>query len=552
MRNESRSTEQKVRRPKTLKAPRELPEFNWKAPVEAKLSGHTHHNSVSSSSSSASSDYTSCYSSSSAEVTAWMARVKHPGKPRSIYQPLSIPVEQQAISFFFANYVLMPRQQGAYGYMSYLVPLMNEFDAGATFALSLSAVALAAMGNRPSTKTILPIASQQYTKALRQVNNALTDSKLAKLDHTLASVLLLGLFETICSSHAHGGWNNHMSGAAALVKIRLSEAPNIQTAVAQELHLTVRAQMIPYCIVNSKGLEQSMDWWMSIDTVKLRGCNNLNLSVVDLKTRTDALLNAPQRTPSNLKMVLELICEAQVLEEHYLVWIASLPSYMAYQTVAWNDNMTEEELAMSNCFSGKIDMYAGMWLANLWNMSRACRLLLSQLLVRCTAWLHFPRDYRTTPEYRKAAHLGETLIADMIASVPNFIGGLPTECLKKPDATHTFACGEDMRMAGKGVSSLFLLWPLIAAATSDFATEAQRRWIIAKLQGIGQSLGINQGALYPGFHRRQPSMMVERDRHMYKKMEKNTDLICDDWKGIGALGRSDVVELEAQVRQWER
>lgn len=263
--------------------------------------------------------------------------------------------------------------------------------------------------------------------------------------------------------------------------------------------ILLTAVQIPYCILNSKSLDLPVEWWTSLSLSGMHGCNETNLKVVDLRAQVEAVISTAQRTPPNFEKVLEMMHRAEALENEYVKWIASLPQHWLFKTVAWNDIMSEEELAQSNCFSGKVDMYAGMWMANSWNMSRACRLLLSQITIRCTAWVCAPRDYRTTPEYRKAARLCEELIGDIIASVPSFLGGLPrNETTEGIDAGYAFPCGEDTGTAGKGISGLFLLWPLIAAATSDFATEAQRKWMITKLRFVGDSIGINQGAVYSG------------------------------------------------------
>ncbi|RDW67958.1 hypothetical protein BP6252_09354 [Coleophoma cylindrospora] len=524
LRNETKATERKARARKPRKTSKTLPEFDWTSvSSDGSQGGHSRSSSISSNSSICS-DAVSWSAESPEDSSNWLVRSSPQSRPSSMYQQLSVPIEQQATNYFFSNFVLLPKGNNNFGYMTYLLPLMKMHDPGSTFALSLNAVALASFGNRSFSKAVLPRASQEYAKALRQVNAALRDPELVKLDHTLASVLLLGLFETICSSKVHMGWNDHMNGAVALVKMRGTDIPT--NAVTRELHLTVRAQMIPYCILNSRSLDLPVEWWMSLSLEGMHGCNDTNLKVVDLRTRTEAVISAAQRTPANFEKVLDIMHRAEALENEYLEWIKSLPPHWLFKTVAWNDNMSEEELASSNCFSGKVDMYAGMWMANLWNMSRACRLLLSQITVRCTAWLCAPRDYRTTPEYRKAARLCEELIGDMIASVPNFLGGLPrNDTTKDVDTGFAFPCGEDTGTAGKGISGLFLLWPLIAAATSDFATEAQRKWMITKLQFVGDSIGINQGAVYSGFHVRQPSMKIESDRSVFNKMKDASESI---------------------------
>lgn len=111
---------------------------------------------------------------------------------------LSIPVEQQAMNYFLANWVLVPKPgQVAVtrGFLDYIVPLIKHEPANSHLTAAFEAVSLASLGNRPETKVLLGTAWQKYTKALSLVNKALAHPIAQKSDQTLASVMLLGHFE---------------------------------------------------------------------------------------------------------------------------------------------------------------------------------------------------------------------------------------------------------------------------------------------------------------------------------------------------------------------
>jgi hypothetical protein len=67
---------------------------------------------------------------------------------------------------------------------------------------SFLAVAFGAFANRPNSKALRHMAAFHYERALKHVNAALKDPHVALSDQTLASVLLLGLFE-VCGLLIH-------------------------------------------------------------------------------------------------------------------------------------------------------------------------------------------------------------------------------------------------------------------------------------------------------------------------------------------------------------
>ena len=105
------------------------------------------------------------------------------------------PIEHQAAHYFLSNFVLNPRTETSRGFLTFVIPLIKNEPPDTQLSTSFAAVALAAFGNRPSSRALLPIAGGYYSKALKRINAALKDPITAKSDQTITSVLLLGLFE---------------------------------------------------------------------------------------------------------------------------------------------------------------------------------------------------------------------------------------------------------------------------------------------------------------------------------------------------------------------
>jgi len=83
--------------------------------------------------------------------------------------------------------------------LSFVVPPLKGEKSLTSTKASLStatmAVAYAFLANKLNYKPLLPKAFKQYSRALKQVNKALQDPEKAVSDQTLATVIILSLFE---------------------------------------------------------------------------------------------------------------------------------------------------------------------------------------------------------------------------------------------------------------------------------------------------------------------------------------------------------------------
>lgn len=158
---------------------------------------------------------------------------------------LSLPIEQQASCFFVQNFVHTPQDPTSRGWFDFLVPLIKTESPESHLSVAFSAVAMASLANRPNTKGrgLMPQAIGLYTKALKQINLALQNPAQQKQDSTVASILLLGFFETITSERSNVmAWGSHIDGAVQLVKMRGKK--QLRTKTGHALFVAVRTQMV--------------------------------------------------------------------------------------------------------------------------------------------------------------------------------------------------------------------------------------------------------------------------------------------------------------------
>ncbi len=108
---------------------------------------------------------------------------------------ISTPLHQQAACYFLAHFVMVSDTGTSGGHFDFLLPLMKKSNSPQPLLTAFYAVALAALGTRPNSKSLLPKADLLYVKALKEINVALKDPRVGSSNSTLASAMLLARFE---------------------------------------------------------------------------------------------------------------------------------------------------------------------------------------------------------------------------------------------------------------------------------------------------------------------------------------------------------------------
>ncbi|KUI58198.1 White-opaque regulator 1 [Cytospora mali] len=423
----------------------------------------------------------------------------------AISPSLNIPTEELASCHFLSNFILVPREGSTRGFMGYLLPMLKSEGQNSHLQRAFNACSLAHLGNRVKSNEgdILDKALSEYTKALAATHTALTDPDSFKSDASLATVLLLGLYENITAKErGMFSWGSHIEGAISLVKSRGRR--QLRTKTGLHLFIAVRTQMIIHTLTSGKAPIMGVDWWIS-DTVKNESAaesQRISLKTSELRADATRLMTEVARTPETIELMLALIRRAQTVDQDSVRWMKNVPESWGYKSVAWEDSVPGGDFSKAEVFPGRVDVYRDYYIAGAWNMLRVNRLILASVIVRCAAWVCSPVDYRTTPEYATAARTCVDMITDIIASVPYHLGWH-----LRPERKHLlqrqlsgFACGEEDSL--KGLAGYFLTWPLACVAGQDYTTDSQRAWVMGRLRCIADELGLNI---------RIPSMLIRRD-----------------------------------------
>ncbi|KAI1814142.1 hypothetical protein GGS20DRAFT_598426 [Poronia punctata] len=422
----------------------------------------------------------------------------------------TMSIEERATCHFLSHFVLLPHMGNTVGHMDFLPPLLKQTDPENHMHHAFKACALAFMNNRGAAgNNLWQSALNEYSLALAGTNTALRDPKTQLADTTLAAVLLLGMFESISAKQiGMSSWGSHVDGAVQLVKARGKK--QIRTKTGLQLFIAVRMVMTIYCLTAAKAPAMDVGWWLE-DTVFSKtalAVQGLMIKASEIRAHVTQVMNYLPRTPENAELMLDIIRRAQAVDQEAAAWQQNVPESWHYKTVAWEENLQHGDYAKAEAFPGRVDVYKDIWMASVTNSCRAVRLILHSMIVRCAAWVCWPVDYRTTPEYATAASVSRDAITDIIASIPYQLGWH-----LKGNHGHTnfgnFICGEED--SPKGLAGYLATWHLTCVNSQDFATDAQRAWVVGRLRSIGNDLGVRYANVMCQLHMRVPSMLIRRD-----------------------------------------
>ncbi|KID98611.1 negative acting factor, partial [Metarhizium majus ARSEF 297] len=395
-----------------------------------------------------------------------------------------LSAETIAPCYFHFNFIVTPHQRIIRGFNEYLALIAANRSQLPQFDHVFNACAMASLSQQAADgRHLRAKALESYTSALAATSTALWDPTQTLQDETLASVLLLALFENItAASSSLVAWYSHIEAAVRIVKARGSK--QLRTKVGSDMFVAVRTFM--FCV-----------------------------RTVELNAYVSELLASISRTPKDMDRVKDVIQQCHSLDQHFVRWTDAVPDEFRWETVDWQVYVPHDDYANADVFPGRVDVYADSWIAIVWTMARWSRIVLLSVLVRATAWLHLPKDYRSTQEYATAARLCTETITDVIASVPYQLGYVSNPH-KSPTKTRQSGAKRGDSTVQRSMTAVLLAWALNGLQSQDHVTEAQRVWIKGRLNVIGTHLGIGYGTLLAKLNIRVPSMLIRRDRLLSK------------------------------------
>lgn len=135
------------------------------------------------------------YSERRSDISALACQLNSAPSPLQIlHRSLSIPLEDQATSYFFHSF-LMSDPVSSTNFLSYIPSLYKKGADLSPLPEIISSIGMASLSNIKKDSRIMFAARRKHTLVLHAINGALQDPERAKLDTTFAAVMLLCLFE---------------------------------------------------------------------------------------------------------------------------------------------------------------------------------------------------------------------------------------------------------------------------------------------------------------------------------------------------------------------
>ncbi|KHO00362.1 negative acting factor [Metarhizium album ARSEF 1941] len=436
---------------------------------------------------------------------------------RAIVSQPHLSAEAIAPCYFHFNFIVTPHQRIIRGFNEYLALIAAKGSQLPQFEHVFNACAMASLSQQAADgRRLRSKALESYTSALAATSTALWDPAQTLQDETLASVLLLALFENItAASSSLIGWYSHIEAAVRIVKARGSKQRH--TKLGSDMFVAVRTFMIIHSLTTGSSLASGFTWCTADSTYDnyASQCEQFCVHTAELNAHANGLLASISMTPKDMDQVKGVIQQCHSLDQHFVRWADAVPEEFRWETIDWQVYVPHDDYANADVFPGRVDVYADSWIAVVWTMARWSRIVLLSVLVRATAWLHLPKDYRSTQEYATAARLCTETITDVIASVPYQLGYVSNPHRSSAKARQGGGKHGDSTVQ-RSMAAVLLAWALNGVQSQDHVTEAQRIWIKGRLNVIGTHLGIGYGTLLAKLNVRTPSMMIRRDRLLSK------------------------------------
>lgn len=341
---------------------------------------------------------------------------------------------------------------------------------------AMLAPALAILSHECKQPSLMRLAREHYTTALKEINLALASPELVTNDATLASVLLLALFEAVAFQRSRSlhGWTVHVDGAAELLKIR--GPGQFESALGRALFLDVISGIYASCAQRRIATPAVVsDLW-----VQLRKITGEDSPEVGMARVADSMANllARMRTCGEEPLENEVIVrQGRDLDTQIEHLLEQLRKPSPYQILPRVD-------IPGRAYNKVAHNYESAQAARHWNVLRMMRMFVNKWIHRAASAMRDVSEgaVGTGDILLRArllevtARISEHMAIDILGSAPFFLP-LPSSCRHSNQS-----------------AARWLIWPLSAVAVSVLVPASARMYARNSLQVNGKDAGISHAA----------------------------------------------------------
>jgi hypothetical protein len=207
------------------------------------------------------------------------------------------------------------------------------------------------------------------------------------------------------------------------------------------------------------------------------------------ETLDDLLLSleslwAKWETTHEWEVLMDLRQKSIALNQRFADWQDSRSRELRPTSVAHMDNHWQSISDISAGFwPGRVDTYFDLYVAGVWDIFRAARLLLISLIIKLSAILG------DTGDSSWYIHNARSIAQEIASSIPYHL----------TDNLYTFldefGTSTEIRDPGKSLGGLLLIHPLYVASHTPILSEDMREYMHRCVEWIGSNMGLGQASL---------------------------------------------------------
>ncbi|KAF2790708.1 hypothetical protein K505DRAFT_76582 [Melanomma pulvis-pyrius CBS 109.77] len=419
----------------------------------------------------------------------------------SMIWELNPSIEDQAIGFFLASYVIKPTFVPR-GQFDFLPELLSRPDTEEILQKSATAAGLAALANATKSPHISKKAQREYVSALALTNKALGSAQNAMKDSTLISVIMLGMYENFThqSKDSLKAWAKHVKGACTLISLRGRSmfGDSVGLRVFQQFYGTALLVALENKSEVSAGLTELWEMGTQINDYSIPG-KQWTTKIVRF------MRHAIELTADTTSDPVHMVDTATTLDKELNDIRDFIPEIWKYETVYI-------EKPSEHVYGNSYHIYLDPWLAQMWNNLRAVRLVLHKVIrVELIKGLNRCPPLFQEDEAQAQIKASEQQIcatsAAICASTPQITGqipfpDLPTTKTKVPTSCADLFDPQDPKFKLHPPGTFWnplrptglhnLIWPLYALGVSSLCPYDLREWAINRLHFVALKIGTRQ------------------------------------------------------------
>ncbi|KAH8681792.1 hypothetical protein BX600DRAFT_31457 [Xylariales sp. PMI_506] len=377
------------------------------------------------------------------------------------------------VHYFLHNFVI-GGQFPSRGFLNYIPTVLFVEGEHPTLVASIAAVGLVALASSIQQPELVSHARIKYAEAIRNVNTALASPTESIKDSTLMSVISLGVFEHVSNFES---WVRHVQGAAALVVARGESQFTNPAAIL--MFNQVRADMVIACLHMGQPFPDNL-CKLQDEAAKHPYASSTFWQIGVMAIRCVNLLWGVTRSQRENSSTT-LLGEATALQHDFQKTLGDLALQEPYTTIHQSGGNPDL------IYNGRVDLYQSSWAIRLWNNTRNIQIIICQILCyllkqTLTTDLNPGARAHRDSSLQQTMQILSDLGDDMLATVPQALGYVSSASVFHPSSNLSFQPSVP--------GGYMMTWCLYLVGKSPATTKKTRKWIIRRLQDIGQSAGL--------------------------------------------------------------